>query len=83
MPRKPVAAGYFDPTVDYPMWRYPMPVDPRTDVDFLYDRQEDPDQTDNLWDACPEIRERMLTMVRSTMREEGTPAEQFERLRLV
>jgi arylsulfatase A-like enzyme len=83
MPRKPVAAGYFDDTVAYPMWRYPMPVDPRTEEDFLYDRQEDPGQSQNLWDARPEERERMLSLVRAAMREEGTPAEQFERLRLV
>ena len=83
MPTKPVASGYFDPTVDYPLWCYPMPVDPRTDVDFLFNRADDPGLAENLWETAPERREAMLTLVKKTMLDEGTPSEQFARLGLV
>lgn len=83
MPRQPVATGHFDPTVEYPLWCYPMPVDPRTHEDFLFDRTDDPSQATNLWSAAPAERDAMLALVKKTMHEEGTPMEQFRRLGLV
>lgn len=83
MPRKPLASGYFDASVDLPMWQYPMPVDLRTTENFLFNRKKDPAQSENLWDTDLKERERMLALIRETMREEGAPPEQFVRLDLV
>ncbi len=81
-PNRPVDQGFFDPTVDFPMWKIPIQVDPRTTENFLFDRVNDPGQTSNLWDHASDQRERMLSLVRDLMDEEGYPAEQLERLGL-
>ena len=81
-PNKPVDQGYFDPSVDLPMWKIPIEVDPRTSENFLFDRTNDPEQKKNLWDEAPSDRERMLRLVRRLMDEENFPPEQVERLGL-
>ena len=81
-PTKPVDQGYFDPSVDLPMWKTPMKVDPRSLESFLFNRAEDPDQQTNLWDKAPEERARMMTLIRKLMDEEGYPPEQLARLGL-
>lgn len=81
-PNKPVDQGYFDTSVDLPMWKIPIKVDPRSDENFLFNRSEDPDQERNLWECEPEQRARMLKLVRALMDEEGCPPEQLARLGL-
>ncbi|MCY3597670.1 MAG: hypothetical protein OXG71_09600, partial [Rhodospirillales bacterium] len=83
MPNKPVDQGYFDPSVDLPMWKIPMKIDPRSDEDFLFNREADPDQTFNLWDTALDERTHLLSLVRQLMDEEGYPPEQLARLGLV
>ncbi len=81
-PNKPAAQGYFDPTVDLPMWKIPIRIDPRTEEDLLYNRVEDPGQTANLWDSEESERNRMMALARRLMEEEGCPPEQYDRLGL-
>ena len=83
MPNKPVDQGYFDPSVDLPMWKIPMKIDPRSDENFLFNREADPDQTFNLWDTALDERTHLLSLVRQLMDEEGYPPEQVARLGLV
>ncbi len=81
-PNKPIDQGYFDPSVDLPMWKIPIRIDPRTDQNFLFNRAEDSGQNENLWDRAPEMRAQMLRLIRTLMDEEGFPPEQLERLGL-
>ncbi len=81
-PNKPVDTGYFDPSVDLPMWKIPMKVDPRTEENFLFNRVDDPGQLDNLWHQADVQRERMLKLLRDLMDDEGYPPEQLDRLGL-
>ncbi|WP_300064084.1 sulfatase [uncultured Roseobacter sp.] len=81
-PNKPVDQGYFDPSVDLPMWKIPIEVDPRTDENFLFHRADDPDQSENLWERAPDARARMLRLMRELMDDEGFPPEQLARLGL-
>lgn len=83
MPDPPVDQGYFDPTVPLPLWKMPISVDPRTSENFLFNRVADPEQKTNLWHTEPEQRERLLTLMRQLIKEEGAPPEQLERLGLV
>ena len=76
---RPVDQGYFDPSVDLPMWKIPIRVDPRSDENFLFNRSEGPDQERNLWERDPEQRARMLALVRALLDEEGCPPEQSAR----
>ena len=59
-----------------------MRIDPRTGENFLFHRAEDPEQNDNLWDKDPAQRQRMLTLMRSLLDDEGYPKEQLQRLGL-
>ncbi len=79
-PEPPAEQGYYDASVDLPLWKTPITIDPRTYDCFLYDRRNDPGQESNLWDADPAQRQRMLTLARKLMDEEGYPPEQLERL---
>jgi hypothetical protein len=81
-PNKPVDQGYFDPTVDLPMWKIPIRIDPRTKENFLFNRANDPEQDVNLWDTDPGERDRMMRLVRTLMDDEGYPPEQLARLGL-
>ena len=81
-PNRPIDQGYYDPTVDLPMWKIPINVDPRTYENFLFNRSEDPEQNENLWVSAPGQRTRMLSLVRELMNEEGFPSEQLARLGL-
>ncbi|OSP54798.1 sulfatase [Pseudoruegeria sp. SK021] len=82
MPPEPIATGKFDPTVPFPMWKTPITIDPRTYENFLFNRETDPGQEVNLWEAEPEQRARMLALLRLRLDEEGYPAEQMDRLGL-
>ena len=79
-PNKPVDSGYFDNSVDLPMWKIPIKIDPRTNENFLFNRIADPDQSDNLWSKDSAQRDRMMQLLRKLLDEEGFPAEQLERL---
>jgi hypothetical protein len=57
-------------------------VEPLTRSDYLFRRSTDPGQTENLWAAEPAQRERMLSLVRELIDQEGAPPEQLERLGL-
>lgn len=82
LPDPPVDQGYFDPTIDLPLWKMPIQIDPRTGENFLFHRSSDPDQTVNLWNDAPEQRQRMLELMRDTIADEGAPPEQLARLGL-
>lgn len=82
-PNKPEDQGEFDPSVDFPLWKIPIRVDPRTNEDFLFNRIDDPGQRNNLWDGASGERARMSRLVRRLMDEEGFPSEQLARLGLV
>lgn len=79
-PEKPVDQGEFDSSIDFPLWKIPIKIDPRTDRNFLFNRVADPDQRDDLWEEEPEQRERMLKLARILVEDEGCPPEQLERL---
>ena len=79
-PSPPAEQGMFDPSVDLPLWKTPIEIDPRTYECFLYDRVADPGQVDNLWQSEAGQRDRMLRLARRLMEEEGCPPEQIERL---
>ena len=81
-PNNPVGQGYFDPSVDFPMRKIPIKIDPRTDENSLFNRAEDPEQRESLWERAPGQRERMLELLGTLMDEEGFPPEQLERLGL-
>jgi len=76
----PEDAGRFIPGVPFPQWRIPVEVRPRAREDFLFRRSTDPAQVENLWDAEPHERERMLGLLRGLVDAEGAPPEQLERL---
>lgn len=82
LPQNPVGHECYDPTVTLPMWKIPINIDPRTYENFLFNRKDDPDQNDNLWETEPEQRERMLELMRALIAEEGAPPEQLDRLGL-
>jgi len=82
MPNQPVENDFFDPTVPYPMWKTPVTIDPRNTENFLYNRLDDPDQNNNLWDTDIEERNRMLVQLKDLLVEEGCPDEQLVRLDL-
>lgn len=82
LPAEPVGHENYDPTVPYPMWKLPIQIDPHTRTDFLFNRTNDPGQTNNLWDVEPEQRQRMLALLVLKLEEEGCPLEQFHRLGL-
>lgn len=81
-PAEPVDQAKFDPTIPYPLWKLPITVDPRTHEDFLFNRREDPGQRTNLWDREPRERDRMLSLLRASLDNEGCPPEQLDRLGL-
>lgn len=83
MPDPPVDQDFFDPTVPLPLWKMPISVDPRTHENFLFNRLDDPEQKNNLWDTHAEQRERMLALLKEMIKEEGAPPEQLDRLGLV
>ena len=82
MPDPPVDQGYFDETIPLPLWKMPITIDPRTNENFLFHRQSDPNQTTNLWDQETVERDRLLVLMRTMLVDEGTPPEQFDRLGL-
>jgi len=82
MPNQPVDNDFYDPTVPYPMWKTPVTIDPRTTTNFLFNRREDPQQNNNLWDSHPEDRNRMLIRLKNLLIKEGCPEEQLVRLDL-
>ena len=82
LPDPPVDQGYFDPTVPMPLWKIPIRIDPRTNENFLFHRSEDPRQATNLWESEVGQRERLLTLLREMIAEEGAPPEQLDRLGL-
>ncbi len=79
-PETPAEQGMFDPSVDLPLWKTPIKIDPRTYECFLYDRETDPGQVNNLWESDPVQRHRMLRLARKLMDAEGYPPEQLDRL---
>lgn len=78
----PVDSGFFIPGVGLPQWKVPMPMPPRNQENFLFDRTSDPGQEKNLWDSRPEERDRMLRLMCGLLDQQGAPAEQYERLGL-
>ena len=82
MPNQPVDQGFFDNTVPYPLWKMPIKIDPRTYENFLFNRIDDPDQKENLWNIEINKRNELLLLMRSLLDEEGYPPEQLERLNL-
>jgi hypothetical protein len=79
---QPEGAGRFVPGRRYPQWRIPVPHEPVTRTDLLFDRRTDPGQERNLWAERPDERERLLALLRRLVEDEGAPAEQPERLGL-
>ena len=49
---------------------------------YLFNRTQDPEQDNNLWDKESVQRERMLKIMRNLLEDEGYPEEQLERLGL-
>ena len=82
MPNKPISQDFYDNTVPYPLWKMPIKIDPRTYENFLFNRKEDPDQANNLWDVEVTKRNELLILMREILDEEGYPAEQLDRLNL-
>ena len=81
-PAEPTGHARFDESVQYPMWKIPIEIDPRTYENFLFDRESDPEQRNNLWHSAADQRNRMLDLLRHRMDEDGHPPEQLVRLGL-
>jgi len=64
------------------MWKTPVTIDARTTTNFLFDRNQDPEQQNNLWDSDVDTRNRLLQRLKNLLIEEGCPDEQFHRLDL-
>lgn len=79
---QPTGSGDFIPGASLPQWQIPRKSQPYTQENFLFHRSEDPGQAENLWDAAPEQRARMLNLLTELLGEEGCPPEQYERLGL-
>jgi len=79
---EPAGSGHFVPGARFPQWQIPVDMESRSREDFLFRRSTDPGQAENLWDAEPEQRERMLGVLRSLVDAEGAPPEQWTRLGL-
>ncbi len=78
----PVAQGHFIPGVALPQWKVPVVQTPLSYESFLFHRQDDPGQTQNLWESEPGERRRMLGLLRNLLLTEGVPLEQYDRLGL-
>ena len=78
----PTGQGQFLPGVSLPQWRVPVRHEPGSREDFLFDREGDPGQTRNLWDAEPAQRRRLLELLCELVEAEGAPEEQLARLGL-
>lgn len=78
----PWESGPFLPGVDTPLWKLPVAPQCSAHEDFLFNREDDPRQEQNLWDREPKHRKRMLELLRQVMDDEGCPHEQFLRLGL-
>lgn len=79
---QPTSQGHFIPGVELPQWQVPVDVAPRSRTNFLFNRREDPSQSENLWDSEPRQRARMLDVLHDLLRQEGAPREQYSRLGL-
>lgn len=79
---RPIDSGHFIPDVELSQWKIPVDVVPRTREDFLFHREHDPKQNENVWFEEAEQRERMLALLEALIDEEGAPAEQWSRLGL-
>lgn len=79
---RPTDSGDYIPGASLPQWQIPRKSRPYTQENFLFHRSEDPDQAENLWDAEPEQRKRMLNIMTELLQEEGCPPEQYDRLGL-
>lgn len=80
--REPAGTGHFIPGASLPQWRMEVKTRPLSREDFLFRRSTDPEQRQNLWEAEPAERERMLGVLRGLIDQEGAPPEQLERLGL-
>jgi arylsulfatase A-like enzyme len=78
----PVASGTYIPGVALPQWQIPTRYPVLNSEDMLFYRAEDPGQTRNLWLSAPDQRERMLSLLRDAIEQEGSPPEQWTRLGL-
>ncbi len=78
---KEAQAGDWMPEIELPLWQ--IPVD-RLDQgeSYLFDRQNDPEQNNNLVTAKPAVVLEMKEKLIQIMKEEGVPREQFVRLGL-
>lgn len=83
---QPDGCGNFIPGVALMQWKTPLNAKPESGKtggqSYLFNRRDDPHQTNNLWDAEPAQRRRMLDLLRHLMEQEGTPPEHYERLGL-
>jgi arylsulfatase A-like enzyme len=78
----PVDQGYFIPGTKIPQWKVPTRFRPLSRENFLFHRQTDPGQTQNLWSKDTTQQRRMLDLLHSLLEQEGTPPEQYQRLGL-
>jgi arylsulfatase A-like enzyme len=58
----------------------PVAYTPEPVTDMLFDRRRDPTQRRNLWMEAGEQRDRLLKLLRHTMKDERIPTEQYDRL---
>lgn len=80
--KPPVDQGYFIPHVRFPQWKVPVEFALWNRQNYLFNRRDDPQQDQNLWQDNPAQRTRMLDLARHLLETEGAPPEQFERLGL-
>jgi arylsulfatase A-like enzyme len=78
----PDGADRYIPRVALPQWRMPVAVRPLSRQDMLFHRPTDPAQERDRWHDAPDERERMLSLLRTLVAEEGAPPEQLDRLGL-
>jgi hypothetical protein len=83
----PTGHGHYVPYVDLEQWQVPVKIDSTTvarlgQINFLFNRSEDPGQSRNLWNEELSQRKRMVELARELMVQEGAPSEQYERLGL-
>ena len=81
-PLDPQAAGHYIPDVAALQWRAAVRTSSLSTENFLFNIQEDPQQTRNLWATSSAERRNMLDLLQEVLRSEGAPPEQYRRLGL-
>ena len=75
-------SGKFIPGVECPVWRIPFSSQKPPIPDLLFNRKEDPEQTNNIVNSNPSLVQKLKRTLADHLDNDGAPAEQYYRLYL-